>query len=109
MGVPVVRARADEQVLAGRGGHPLGGGTVVGELRRAAVVPGAVAVGGDGRPRAEVRIAGVDFDVLGKGWGALPGRVTELAVAAAPGVGVLKREDEVDVVVVVHAVYRLKR
>jgi hypothetical protein len=37
---------------------------VVGKRRRASVVPGAVGVGGDERPRTEVRIAGVDLDFL---------------------------------------------
>eukprot|EP00964_Phaeocystis_antarctica_P107438 scaffold72152_cov66-Phaeocystis_antarctica.AAC.1 len=102
-GVPVVGERADQQVLAGCGGRPLGGGPVVGERGRAAVLPGAVAVRGDLRPRTEVRIARVDLDVLREGWGA-PARVTRLPVPATPGVVVVKREDEVDVVGAGHAV-----
>eukprot|EP00964_Phaeocystis_antarctica_P128085 scaffold91811_cov42-Phaeocystis_antarctica.AAC.1 len=105
-GVPVVGERADLEVLAGCGGRPLGGGPVVGERGCGAVVPAAVAVGGDLRPRAEVCIARVDLDVLREGWGA-PVCVTvtaKLPVPAAPGVAVVKREDEVDVVGAVHAV-----
>eukprot|EP00964_Phaeocystis_antarctica_P044092 scaffold25332_cov67-Phaeocystis_antarctica.AAC.4 len=90
-------------VLAGCGGRPLGGGPVVGESGRCTVVPGAVAVRGDLRPRAEVRIARVDLDVLREGWGS-PVDVTRLPIPATPGVGDVKREDEVDVVVAVHAV-----
>ena len=77
----VVRERADEQVRAGRGGRPLGGGPLVGERGRAAVVPGAVAVGGDPRPRAEARIARIYLDVLGEAFRA-PVRVTELTVGS---------------------------
>eukprot|EP00964_Phaeocystis_antarctica_P068232 scaffold41334_cov39-Phaeocystis_antarctica.AAC.1 len=107
MGVPVVGERADQEVLAGCGGRPLGGGPVVGERVRGAVVPGAVAVRGDLRPRAEVCIARVDLDVLCEGWDA-PARVTSLPIPAAPGVLVVKREDEVDVVVAVHAVFEVR-
>eukprot|EP00964_Phaeocystis_antarctica_P086117 scaffold54495_cov58-Phaeocystis_antarctica.AAC.4 len=101
VGVPVVGERADLEVLAGCGGRPLGGRPVVGERVCAAVLPVAVAVGGDLRPRSEVRISRVDLDVLRVGW-----RLTTaiLPVSAAPGVFVVKREDEVDVVVAVHAV-----
>eukprot|EP00964_Phaeocystis_antarctica_P143720 scaffold109321_cov57-Phaeocystis_antarctica.AAC.1 len=93
-GVPVILARC--------GGRPLGGGPVVGERVRAIVVPGAVAVRGDLRPRAEVRIARVDLDVL-RAFEA-PVRGAGLPISAAPGVLVVKREDEVDVVGAVHAV-----
>eukprot|EP00964_Phaeocystis_antarctica_P121888 scaffold85556_cov56-Phaeocystis_antarctica.AAC.2 len=93
-GVPVV--------FAGRGGRPFGGGPVVGERVRAAVVPVAVAVRGDLRPRA-VRIARVDLDVPREACGAIA-RVTSLPIPAAPDVVVVKREDEVDVVGAVHAV-----
>eukprot|EP00964_Phaeocystis_antarctica_P100557 scaffold66161_cov26-Phaeocystis_antarctica.AAC.1 len=107
MPVPVVRQRADLEVLARCGGRPLGGGPVVGERVRVAVVPGAVAVGGDLRPRAEVRISRVDLDVLREGSGAMA-HVTILPVSATPGVLVIKREDEVDVVGAVHAVVEVR-
>eukprot|EP00964_Phaeocystis_antarctica_P118429 scaffold82221_cov66-Phaeocystis_antarctica.AAC.2 len=106
--VTVVRERADEEIFAGRRGCPFGGGSVVGESVRAAIVPLAVAVRGDLCPRAEVRIARVDLDVLREQAMAVgfsvPARVTNLPVATAPGVRVVKREDEVDVVVAVHTI-----
>eukprot|EP00964_Phaeocystis_antarctica_P042963 scaffold24636_cov64-Phaeocystis_antarctica.AAC.1 len=65
--VPVVGERANLEVFAGCGGRPFGGGPVVRERGRAAVVPGAVAIRGDLRPRAEVRISRVDLDILREG------------------------------------------
>ena len=60
-GVPMVGERADLEVLAGCGGRPFGGGPVVVEHVGVAALCGAVAVrvGGDLRPRAEVRITPV--------------------------------------------------
>ena len=55
---------ADQQVLARCRRRPFGSRPVVGERGRASVVPGAVGVGGDARPRTEVRIAGVDLNFL---------------------------------------------
>eukprot|EP00964_Phaeocystis_antarctica_P021649 scaffold12036_cov61-Phaeocystis_antarctica.AAC.1 len=103
--VPMVGERAHLDVLAGCVGPPLGGSPVVGERVRAAGVRGAVAVRGNLRPRAKVCIARVDLDAFRKEWGARgPVRGTGLSVAATPGVRVVKREDEVDVVGAVHAV-----
>eukprot|EP00964_Phaeocystis_antarctica_P084109 scaffold52959_cov59-Phaeocystis_antarctica.AAC.1 len=63
----------------------------------------AVAARGDWSPWPEVCITRADLDVLREAWGK-PRVTPELPVAAAPGVGVFKREDEVDVVGTVHTI-----
>ena len=95
----MVSERADLEVLAGCRGRPFGG-------ERTWHYGNAVAIRGDFRPRAEVRVARVDLDVLG---GVCTRECTTvLPVSAAPGVVVVKREDEVDVVVAVHAVVSVR-
>ena len=104
--VPVVRERAHKQILAGRSGCPLGG-YPVSKCLIVVVVPLDVAIGGNKRPRAEVLITRVDLDVL-RECPSIPPAVAILTVAAAPGVGVLECEDEIDVVIAIRTVVSVR-